>query len=109
MAKIDLSNMSYAELLAHRDEVDAALIAAKKAETEAFKQEVVAMAAKAGLSLEEVLGNGIGGKRGGKGSKVEVKYRNPQDPAQAWTGRGRKPLWMVDALNKGKELDDMRV
>ncbi len=32
--------------------------------------------------------------------KVAPKYANPKDPSQTWTGRGRKPLWVVAHLNK---------
>ncbi|MBK4214708.1 H-NS histone family protein [Paracoccus caeni] len=40
---------------------------------------------------------------------VEVKYRNPEDATQTWTGRGRKPLWMEKALKAGKKLEDLSV
>ena len=37
-----------------------------------------------------------------------VKYRGPD--GQTWAGgRGRKPLWVVDALAKGKKLEDFAV
>jgi DNA-binding protein H-NS len=42
------------------------------------------MAKQHGLSLDEVLGKG----RKGKGS-VAAKYRDPKNPANTWTGRGR--------------------
>jgi DNA-binding protein H-NS len=53
-----------------------------------------------GMSLEEVLG-GKKGKGRGKGS-VAVKYRDPSNPANTWTGRGRTPLWLVAAM-KGRK------
>ena len=28
---------------------------------------------------------------------VAPKYRNPKDPSQTWTGRGRRPTWIVEA------------
>lgn len=37
-----------------------------------------------------------------------VKYRGPE--GQTWSGgRGRKPQWVVDALAKGKKLEDFAV
>ena len=37
-----------------------------------------------------------------------VKYRGPN--GQTWSGgRGRKPQWVVDALAKGKKLEDFAV
>jgi DNA-binding protein H-NS len=55
-----------------------------------------------GFSLEDVLEAG-----GVKGSKGAPKYANPADPTQTWTGRGRKPNWLIEAMDAGKSLDDM--
>jgi DNA-binding protein H-NS len=33
---------------------------------------------------------------------VTIKYRDPNDPANTWTGRGRTPRWMVAAMKGGK-------
>ena len=61
------------------------------------------MAAKEfGFSLDDVVHAG-----GAKGSKGAPKYVNPMDPSQTWTGRGRKPNWLIDALDAGKSLEDM--
>ena len=49
-------------------------------------------------SLDEALGKG---RRKGKGS-VAVKYRDPKNPENTWTGRGRMPRWKVAATKGGK-------
>ena len=49
------------------------------------------------LRLDDLFGKG----RKGKGS-VAVKYRDPQNPENTWTGRGRMPRWMVAATKGGK-------
>lgn len=62
------------------------------------------MAAKEyGFSLDEILSASV------KGSKGVAKYANPADPSQTWTGRGRKPNWLLDALKAGKSIDDMAI
>ncbi len=33
--------------------------------------------------------------------KVAAKYRNPENPAQEWTGRGNAPAWVRDLESKG--------
>ncbi len=38
----------------------------------------------------------------------ETTYQNPADPALVWTGRGRKPAWVKEALESGKTLDDLK-
>lgn len=42
-------------------------------------------------------------------SKVAPKYANPNDPDATWTGRGRKPRWVQDALDNGKKLEDLEI
>jgi DNA-binding protein H-NS len=42
-----------------------------------------------------------------KGRKVPPKYRSPS--GETWAGRGAKPKWMVEALKKGKKLDDFLI
>lgn len=41
-------------------------------------------------------------KPGTKGSKLPIKYRNPANKAETWTGRGMKPKWLVAAMKKAK-------
>jgi len=43
------------------------------------------------------------------GGKVPPKYRNPENPDDTWTGRGRKPKWVEAALASGKSLDDIKI
>lgn len=57
-----------------------------------------------GFSLDELLG---GSPK--KGSKSAPKYANPNDKSQTWTGKGRKPNWVNDALAAGKSLEDLAI
>jgi len=34
-------------------------------------------------------------------------YRNPSNSAETWTGRGRQPRWVRDALANGARLEDL--
>jgi DNA-binding protein H-NS len=36
-------------------------------------------------------------------------YRNPCNSAETWTGRGRKPKWVRDALARGVYLEDLAI
>jgi DNA-binding protein H-NS len=93
-------NMSYAELNKLGAQVDR-LMAAKRNATRAELRDKIAELAKAeGINLEDVLGGRGGGGRG-KGS-VPAKYRDPANPQNVWTGRGRMPRWMVAAMKGGK-------
>lgn len=63
---------------------------------DAARAEIEASLERQGLALADVFGN----KRGpASGSKVAPKYRNPADPTQTWTGRGKRPTWLADMLS----------
>jgi DNA-binding protein H-NS len=106
MARQSLEKLTYAELAELRTQVDRLMVEKQNAERVALRQKLADMAKEHGLTLDEVLGKG----RKGKGS-VAPKYRDPKNPENTWTGRGRMPLWMVAATkgNKAKKKDDFLI
>ena len=40
---------------------------------------------------------------GRKLGKVAPKYRNPANPKETWTGRGKQPRWMAELTAKGNK------
>src|SRR2546423_1292019 len=94
----NIENMSFAELTAMQARIERAKVGKQSAERAALKQKLSEMAEKAGFHLREL----FGGRRGkGKGS-VAIKYRDPSNAANTWTGRGRMPRWMTAATKGGK-------
>lgn len=41
--------------------------------------------------------------------KAAVKYRNPANQEETWTGRGKKPNWLNKMLTAGYSLEDFKV
>jgi DNA-binding protein H-NS len=41
--------------------------------------------------------------------QVHPKYRNPAQPAETWSGRGKQPRWLTAQLRSGKKLDNFRI
>jgi DNA-binding protein H-NS len=41
--------------------------------------------------------------------KVLPKYYNPSEPKQKWSGRGKRPRWLVAALQSGHTLEEFRI
>ena len=41
--------------------------------------------------------------------QVLPKYRNPAEPSETWSGRGKQPRWLAAQLKSGKRLDDFRI
>jgi DNA-binding protein H-NS len=40
---------------------------------------------------------------------VRPKYKNPFNPAEIWSGRGRQPRWVREQLKTGKNLDQLLI
>ena len=41
--------------------------------------------------------------------QVIVRYRNPNNLADTWTGKGRQPKWFIDAVASGKSRSDLAI
>jgi DNA-binding protein H-NS len=41
--------------------------------------------------------------------KVLPKYQNPTNPAETWSGRGKRPHWVSAYLNAGERLDHLLI
>ena len=89
--------MSFTELAAVRNQIDRLMLEKQAASRAELREKMEEMAKERGFLLSDVLE-----KRGGRTGKVAVKYRDPNDPSNTWTGRGRMPRWMVAATRGGK-------
>ena len=103
---LNLNKMSIAELNKLISNAQAAL--AKKQEV---AEKVYKLAHDNGLDISDLLAadkpkNTKAKKPRGK---VSPKYKNPANGSETWTGRGRQPRWVVDALAGGKSLDDLLI
>jgi DNA-binding protein H-NS len=86
-----LDKMSLKELLGLDAKVKAAIQEKRVSERHEMRAIMEEMARASGFSVGELFG------RGKAKSKGVAKFRNPKDPTQTWTGRGRRPNWMVAA------------
>jgi DNA-binding protein H-NS len=41
--------------------------------------------------------------------KVVPRYRNPQRPFETWSGRGKRPRWLVAALESGRQVEEFMI
>lgn len=111
MATIDLSHYNLGELKGLQFDVEKEIKARQQQEVKKAREQILAIAQDVGLPVEELLSakaNKSGKARKGGQSTGSAQYRNPADNAQTWTGRGRKPKWVLDALSNGKNLGDLR-
>jgi DNA-binding protein H-NS len=96
MAKINgLEKMSYSELAEMEAQIERLKSEKQNAERSALRQRLVDIAREHGFDIHDLFG------KGRKGS-VAVKYRDPKNTENTWTGRGRMPRWMAAATKGGK-------
>jgi DNA-binding protein H-NS len=41
--------------------------------------------------------------------RVYPKYRNPNEPSETWSGRGKQPRWLAAALKTGHEIEEFAI
>ncbi len=69
--------------------------------------ELEAHARELGFSLAELTGSTVSIKR--KRAPATTMYRNPENHAETWSGRGRKPRWFESALASGTKVSELLV
>ena len=98
MARPNLEKMTLKQLLDLESKVQSAIASTRERERTEVKKAMAELAEKRGFSLQELMGGR------GKGKISVAKYANPEDASQTWTGRGRKPNWLVAKLKKGASI-----
>ncbi|BDU20341.1 H-NS histone family protein [Dyella sp. GSA-30] len=66
-----------------------------------LREKIHALIKAEGYSFDDIFGGKVPGKRR-SGGTVAPKYKNPANPEQTWSGRGKRPRWFNDALKAGK-------
>lgn len=94
------------ELRIEREKLDKQIAAIEVEEKRKVLAQVRELVSKAGLTVEDVFGHG-GKKAKRQGPAAPAKYRHPD--GRTWTGIGRKPTWISEALASGKTLESFAV
>jgi DNA-binding protein H-NS len=120
---IDLSGLSAKELGALiKNAKKQQTIVAKRPAITKVRAQLTKLAKANGYTLEEVAGvaaptrgraskaaSAAPAKAVRKLGKVAPKYRNPANPKETWTGRGKQPRWLAAHTTKGKKLEDFLI
>jgi len=96
-----LAKMSVKDLLSLQRRVETAIEARKERDKEAVKEKMEKLARDSGYNIGEL----FGGKAGKKRAPVAVKYRDPKNPENTWTGRGRMPRWLAAKVKSGQKRE----
>jgi DNA-binding protein H-NS len=107
-------------------ELDSLISQAKKRKTTLSKRKPVAVVRKKLTQLAKAEGYSIAELFGGAGptakapaakarkpgkalGKVAAKYRNPANPGETWTGRGKQPRWLAAHTAAGRKVEEFLI
>jgi DNA-binding protein H-NS len=105
---MNIDSMTLQELKALHKDVQRAIASYEARQRAAATAELEARAKELGFTLAELLGTAPVKSK----TRVPVapKYRNPKNPEETWTGRGRPPRWLAVALTSvGAKLEDFAI
>jgi DNA-binding protein H-NS len=104
MVKANLASMSVEALLKLRDNVGRIL----SGKADEVQQQLAALGDGGWISSAKTM---VGRPRGSslKGRKVAAKYRNPNNRAETWAGRGAMPRWLAAEIKQGKKREDFAI
>src|SRR6266436_1411884 len=97
MPKVNLSGMAVEALMDLRTRVDEMLVEHRAKLIEQLER----------IAVVGGLGVARGRRSVLKGRKVPPKYRSRS--GETWAGRGARPRWLVEALKKGKRIEDFLI
>lgn len=110
MAGFNVDKLTLKELVELEAKVQKAIAAARDRDRSELKKKMAELAQNHGFTVNELFGGGRAGKAGAKGKSVGVaRYANPDDKSDTWTGRGRKPNWLLERLKKGAKIADFEI
>ena len=91
----------------------------KRKPAASVRKKVTALAKAEGYTIAELFGGTASASapkarkattgKARKTGKVPPKYRNPANPVETWTGRGKQPRWMAAETAKGRKVEDFLI
>ena len=105
MAEFNIEAMSLKELKSLQKDLARAISTFEDRQKSDARSKLEGIAKEMGYSLAELVGTDVKPTR----APAAAKYRHPDNSDLTWSGRGRKPLWFVAALDAGKSPEDLAV
>ncbi|MBB3360906.1 DNA-binding protein H-NS [Mitsuaria sp. BK045] len=116
MTELDVAKLTYTELLALRARLDREIGEKRDEELKVLADGYVKKAQAAGFTADEAFDalrpyveDKQRGKRSDAGAPAPVMYRDPQNPQNTWSGRGRAARWLAAYEEQGRNREEFRV
>ena len=105
---IELESMTLDDLWLLHERVSAVLSARIKAEKHELERRLAILHRRADGGGQVVDQSPIDRKPRRQYPRVLPKYRNPRT-SETWSGRGKRPLWLVAAIKSGRKIEEYRI
>lgn len=107
--KIELESMSLDDLWSLHEKISAILSARIRAEKHELEKRLAVLDGGTDIISQSGASRSLqNGKERRKYPRVLPKYRNPQT-SETWSGRGKRPLWLVAAMKSGHKIEEFRI
>lgn len=98
-----IETLTFDALLDLKMRVDAEVSLRSADELEALKQRLLLVASSTGVEVEDLL------KPPKKKREFTVRYRDPENPENTWTGMGKPKKWLQEKLDAGHSMEEFAV
>lgn len=109
MKKLDLEKISLDDLWILHEQISRVLSLRITAEKEQLEKRLVQLNQGKDIKRPALLKQAASNRPRKKYPKVFPKYRNPAEPSETWSGRGKQPRWLVSALRSGDSIKNFEI
>ncbi|HEX7341114.1 MAG TPA: H-NS histone family protein [Rhodanobacteraceae bacterium] len=104
---VDISNLNQKQLNDLIAKAEDRKLSIRQEKVTQLRNKIHDMIKAEGYTFEDV----FGGRRKARRAtgKVPAKYANPDNRAETWSGRGKRPRWFNAALKAGKKEKDLLI
>jgi DNA-binding protein H-NS len=106
--QFELESMPLDDLWALHERISRILSARIKAEKHELERRLALLSRSMVVTSQDGDSRPLGQTPRRKYPKVLPKYRNPQT-SETWSGRGKRPRWLVAAMKSGRKIEEFRI
>ena len=106
--KFELDSMSLNDLWSLQERISTILSARIRAEKSELEKRLAVLNRGRTVFNQSSEPGSINGKPRRKYPRVLPKYRDPQT-SETWSGRGKRPRWLVAAMKSGRKIEEFRI
>lgn len=106
---IDLSSLNFEQLSQLEVAVKQEKQSRRAQEEEILFREIREKLSALGLNAQEIAARLGGGKSSAAKPRLPGVYRDPNNAENTWSGRGRKPLWVLAWLEQGRSIEELKI